>query len=158
MARSTFPRKRHLHEAQADILLQRHEARIGSPVVMPIPVEDIIESTVGLTILYDEIEEPAGSMILGALSPHTRTIVLNEKHLDFFEQVLGPERFTLAHELGHWVYDAENPEQQTLDFSGAAEDLFCYHRDGSVGLPDTCLLYTSPSPRDRTRSRMPSSA
>ena len=27
-----------------------------------------------------------------------------------------------------------------------------------VGLSDHCLLYTSPSPRDRTRSRMPSSA
>ena len=27
---------------------------------------------------------------------------------------------------------------------------------GTVG--GTCLLYTSPSPRDRTRSRMPSSA
>ena len=26
------------------------------------------------------------------------------------------------------------------------------------GNPQTCLLYTSPSPRDRTRSRMPSSA
>ena len=26
------------------------------------------------------------------------------------------------------------------------------------GQPATCLLYTSPSPRDRTRSRMPSSA
>ena len=25
-------------------------------------------------------------------------------------------------------------------------------------MADTCLLYTSPSPRDRTRSRMPSSA
>ena len=25
-------------------------------------------------------------------------------------------------------------------------------------ISDTCLLYTSPSPRDRTRSRMPSSA
>ena len=25
-------------------------------------------------------------------------------------------------------------------------------------LPPDCLLYTSPSPRDRTRSRMPSSA
>ena len=25
-------------------------------------------------------------------------------------------------------------------------------------VPDPCLLYTSPSPRDRTRSRMPSSA
>ena len=27
-----------------------------------------------------------------------------------------------------------------------------------VDRPGTCLLYTSPSPRDRTRSRMPSSA
>ena len=29
---------------------------------------------------------------------------------------------------------------------------------GSKQYPNTCLLYTSPSPRDRTRSRMPSSA
>ena len=29
--------------------------------------------------------------------------------------------------------------------------------DGN-GHPNVCLLYTSPSPRDRTRSRMPSSA
>ena len=27
-----------------------------------------------------------------------------------------------------------------------------------IGYSHTCLLYTSPSPRDRTRSRMPSSA
>ena len=27
-----------------------------------------------------------------------------------------------------------------------------------LGVSDDCLLYTSPSPRDRTRSRMPSSA
>ena len=27
-----------------------------------------------------------------------------------------------------------------------------------TGLEKSCLLYTSPSPRDRTRSRMPSSA
>ena len=30
----------------------------------------------------------------------------------------------------------------------------CSHEENS----DSCLLYTSPSPRDRTRSRMPSSA
>ena len=28
----------------------------------------------------------------------------------------------------------------------------------SAGICGSCLLYTSPSPRDRTRSRMPSSA
>ena len=27
-----------------------------------------------------------------------------------------------------------------------------------ISIDETCLLYTSPSPRDRTRSRMPSSA
>ena len=31
-------------------------------------------------------------------------------------------------------------------------------REAPVDVPKTCLLYTSPSPRDRTRSRMPSSA
>ena len=30
--------------------------------------------------------------------------------------------------------------------------------DAAWSLPSHCLLYTSPSPRDRTRSRMPSSA
>ena len=30
--------------------------------------------------------------------------------------------------------------------------------DGPVVYPMTCLLYTSPSPRDRQKSRMPSSA
>ena len=29
---------------------------------------------------------------------------------------------------------------------------------GLVALDEPCLLYTSPSPRDRTRSRMPASA
>ena len=32
------------------------------------------------------------------------------------------------------------------------------HFVSSMGTTGTCLLYTSPSPRDRTRSRMPSSA
>ena len=33
-----------------------------------------------------------------------------------------------------------------------------YHRPETYSLDEICLLYTSPSPRDRTRSRMPSSA
>ena len=38
-------------------------------------------------------------------------------------------------------------------------DVIIYQMPGWwMGAPWTCLLYTSPSPRDRTRSRMPSSA
>ena len=37
-------------------------------------------------------------------------------------------------------------------------DIKLNHNCGGVCACSTCLLYTSPSPRDRTRSRMPSSA
>jgi len=100
-------------------------------VSLPVPVQQIIEGTIGLTIVYDEIPEPAGSTILGALSPSDRTIVLNERHEDLFSKFIGPERFTLAHELGHWVYDADMPGQQTLDLS-PSEDVFCYHRQADT--------------------------
>ena len=38
--------------------------------------------------------------------------------------------------------------------------LMAKHEDGTfiLRIEDTCLLYTSPSPRDRQKSRMPSSA
>ena len=32
------------------------------------------------------------------------------------------------------------------------------HDGTTISAPNTCLLYTSPSPRDRQKSRMPSSA
>ena len=37
-------------------------------------------------------------------------------------------------------------------------DLTAFGGKGTMALITLCLLYTSPSPRDRTRSRMPSSA
>ena len=49
-------------------------------------------------------------------------------------------------------------------YSFAGGGLYQHHSDNVDRLEfygaqyDACLLYTSPSPRDRTRSRMPSSA
>ena len=41
---------------------------------------------------------------------------------------------------------------------GLAQSRVDYQRRQTDGQDEACLLYTSPSPRDRTRSRMPSSA
>ena len=41
------------------------------------------------------------------------------------------------------------------DVAWFASDLYC---EGKAFEPCSCLLYTSPSPRDRQKSRMPSSA
>ena len=40
----------------------------------------------------------------------------------------------------------------------ALNNLIDFHIDAGTSSIVSCLLYTSPSPRDRTRSRMPSSA
>ena len=52
------------------------------------------------------------------------------------------------------VNDSQKAVQQIVD-----EGRTVYGVNTGFGiLANTCLLYTSPSPRDRTRSRMPSSA
>ena len=83
---------------------------------------------------------------------------------------------------GHWIrtlLDLAEPADLVLDLHTAGVETVPHiyshisetkHAEG-LGIPhiiswihpsysfaDTCLLYTSPSPRDRTRSRMPSSA
>ena len=52
---------------------------------------------------------------------------------------MGPERFTLAHELAHWIYDADNPNQLAFDLGDEIEETYCYHRE-SPGLSDTLRI------------------
>ena len=59
-------------------------------------------------------------------------------------------------ELEKRLQDAKE-ELFNLRFQKATGQLTNNRRIGTVKR-DICLLYTSPSPRDRTRSRMPSSA
>lgn len=138
MARPTRARSDRMHEVAASNAIARHEQHSGVAVTFPVPVELMIEDTYGLTILWDEIPEPRGSTILGALAPSDKTIVLNVRHEDFFERFVGPLQFTLAHELAHWIYDADAPGQQQLDV-GAVGQQFCYHRE-STGLSNTLRL------------------
>ena len=60
----------------------------------------------------------------------------------------------------HWVGAAANVKvpagADTVDLGGKFVMPGIINLHGHLG--NVCLLYTSPSPRDRTRSRMPSSA
>ena len=74
--------------------------------------------------------------------------------------------------LCHWVWAPDGyffnlGAKGAIDFAGGAVVHISSGAGGLAlalflgarhGYPKTCLLYTSPSPRDRTRSRMPSSA
>ena len=50
------------------------------------------------------------------------------------------------------------PVQSTMDVIYVAADLSTADGAATVARSVLCLLYTSPSPRDRQKSRMPSSA
>ena len=83
----------------------------------------------------------------------------------FVRQILGWREFIKV------VYELKSDEQEDSNFFSNERKLKSSWYDGSTGIVPldkaisdcinygyTCLLYTSPSPRDRTRSRMPSSA
>ena len=49
-------------------------------------------------------------------------------------------------------------QEEKPDTALSLEQLLELVQQGKFAESEDCLLYTSPSPRDRTRSRMPSSA
>ena len=75
------------------------------------------------------------SGIISYLSPFAKNLI-SKSVGDTFEM-------TQDHEVRKYLIESIEPHQHTFKHAGLHED---------------CLLYTSPSPRDRTRSRMPSSA
>ena len=89
----------------------------------------------------------------------------------FFLMIRRPPRSTLDRSsAASDVYKRQDYDKKAAAISSAATEgritILNAALDDAVGrlLPDpksglkVCLLYTSPSPRDRTRSRMPSSA
>ena len=56
---------------------------------------------------------------------------------------------------GSWI-EVKNAFSRSRNFNSKKNILSIFDRYENI--TSTCLLYTSPSPRDRTRSRMPSSA
>ena len=66
-----------------------------------------------------------------------------------------------AHGIGRAIalgFAQQGADLAVFDLDGAALEVTATDLRAFGGRVHTCLLYTSPSPRDRTRSRMPSSA
>ena len=95
---------------------------------LPVPIEQILEVVYDLRILWEELDEGPGEVILGALIPSDRRIVMNERHLAGRLRTMGPINFTFAHELGHWLFDAADPNQGEL-FSADMTPVFCRGAD-----------------------------
>ena len=81
-------------------------------------------------------------------------MVATDSHLGYCDRdaVRGTDSFAAFEEVLRLAND------RGADFLLLAGDLFHDNKPSRRTLFKTCLLYTSPSPRDATLSRMPSSA
>jgi Zn-dependent peptidase ImmA (M78 family) len=94
---STTGGERRYEEPRAHALRERYLATFGGAEI-PVPVESIAEDLLGL-----RIERSADMDCSGMLVPAERRIVLNAAEASRDERPLRRYRFTIAHELGHWI-------------------------------------------------------
>lgn len=87
---------------QAEALLTGYETMLGHNVRPPIPIEDVIERFLGLSLAYEDLDAELGMEdVLGATYVDRRRITINEKLLH--DRNEGRLIFTCAHEVGHWI-------------------------------------------------------
>ena len=102
------------------------------------------------------------------MSYYVPTILENtgrgERQWDVFSRLLKDRIIFIGSPIDDMVANLVIAQMLFLQMEDAKKDIHFYINSpgGSVtatmAIYDTCLLYTSPSPRDRQKSRMPSSA
>ena len=95
-------------ETRAEERLQQLKQHLGGTLTLPIEIDILAESILNLSILWDEIDELPGEVILGSIQPQTRRITMNDKRCGLFANKPGLERFTKGHEMGHWDLYVDN--------------------------------------------------
>ena len=111
-------------------LMEAFQTMAGYMVKPPIPVEDIIERSLGLRLVYDDLEKVFGSNdVLGATYVVAKVICINERLFEHSSE--GRLMFTCAHEAGHWVLHRRYVDAEGGDNS-KDEAIVCRPRDAKA--------------------------
>jgi hypothetical protein len=136
-------------EQIAEHRLIEFQQKLGRPLSFPIDIELFGDLVLGLSMLWEEIEEMPGEEVLAGLRASDRLIVMNERRKEEMEQKPGRRRLTQGHEMGHWdlfvdISKLDHPEL----FDAAASGMFAY-RSSSGG--QVQILLSSEQGRDILR-------
>jgi hypothetical protein len=103
-------------DPRAHVLRERHLGTFGGDGI-PVPIESIAEDLLGLRLEEDDLGECSGILI-----PAERLIIVNSSEAMSGDTPIRRHRFTIAHELGHWICHA----QQNV---GKRQPIYCRSRD-----------------------------
>lgn len=112
------PGGRRESDPRAERLLARFAERFGRTDV-PVPVDAVAGDLLGLLVLESEQIEVSGLLV-----PASRYVFLNAREA---RESAGRRRFTLAHEIGHWVCQCDEGR------GAAPEPILCREADLSAG-------------------------
>ena len=111
------------------------------------------------------VQEPVVGALLERLTRHAPTVLPVLGTEEDIWLLVGLEHRELAHSFQHVArflipsYASLPDGARIATYSPFKEEVSLVHNTARICFDGYyCLLYTSPSPRDRTRSRMPSSA
>ena len=114
-------------EQIAERRLYEFERKLERPLSLPIDIELFGDLVLGLSMLWEEIDELPGEEVLAGLRAPDRLIVMNERRKQEMEQKPGRRRLTQGHEMGHWdlFVDISKLDHPAL-FEAAAPAIFAY--------------------------------
>lgn len=129
-------------EQIAEQRLHEFELKLERPLSFPIDIELFGDLVLGLSMLWEEIEEIPGEEVLAGLRAADRLIVMNERRKHEMEQKPGRRRLTQGHEMGHWdlFVDKSKLDHPEL-FEAIAPEIFAYRSStgGQVQIIKTLL-------------------
>ena len=108
-------------EARAGELWQSHKLKPGFDI-------EALADQLGLSLLWEAVPDSDAGAVLGMLDPNNGRIILNELHLTELEANPGLRRYTIGHELGHWLFHAQAARAGALSLFHDGR-IWC--RDGS---------------------------
>jgi len=97
-------------DPRAHALRERHLATFGGDE-LPVPVESIAEDLLGLRIEEDDLGDCSGMLI-----PAKRLVLVNAVEAMSGETPTRRHRFTIAHEVGHWICHARANESAAATY------------------------------------------
>jgi Zn-dependent peptidase ImmA (M78 family) len=107
--------KKEIAEKAMALILDFQE-RAGYRIRPPVPVEEIMERSLGLTLRYMDLSKIFGKReVLGATYTESRLVLINERLFEHSSE--GRLVFTCAHEAGHWVLHRPYVQPQNGDDS-----------------------------------------
>jgi len=119
-------------ERRAAEVLVRWQRETNQALCFPIDVDLIGEILFQLTFDWTMIPEPEGAPIWARLTPEKRLIEMNERRKTELIGNAGLDRYSRAHELGHWELHAIQPctsQLSLLEVDPTGETVFCRGRN-----------------------------